>query len=132
MHADEGYGEDSEDEWEREAVDVVDGHAAVWAGEERMEVNLLEIAKMAKPRGMWLRCATLARALITVFFSLTGPAKEFEMVDTLPRVIALEDERELHCEEMEVDDWEEVQAAGEAPVRVATMSYAKAVLQTSG
>lgn len=68
VHADEGYGEDSEDEWEREAVDVVDGHAAVWAGEERMEVNLLEIAKMAKPRGMWLRCATLARGLITVVF----------------------------------------------------------------
>lgn len=44
----------------------------------------------------------------------------------------MEDERELHCEEMEVDDWEEVEAAGEAPVRVATMSYAKAVLQTSG
>ena len=57
VHADGGYGEDSEDEWEREAAGAVDGCEAVWGGEGRVEVSLLDIAKMAKPRGTWLRCA---------------------------------------------------------------------------
>ncbi|KAM5546159.1 hypothetical protein V8D89_000285 [Ganoderma adspersum] len=82
-----------QEEWERE-----------WAGESgydadegdrrgRVEVHILDIARRAKPR---------------------GPAMEFEVIETVRRVIALDDddgweEWDIGSEdELEFDEWEAV------------------------
>ncbi|PIL28703.1 hypothetical protein GSI_08747 [Ganoderma sinense ZZ0214-1] len=88
------YEMDVQEEWERE-----------WAGESqhgdaeddargRVEVHILDIAKPAKPR---------------------GPAKEYEVVETVRRVIALDDDDEWEEweigseDELEFDEWEAVE-----------------------
>ena len=67
-----------------------------------------------------------------------GAAKEFEMVETVPRVIALEDvedrwgsdwESELEYEDSEVDGWEKVSECGEAAPMI---SYAMVVQKAPG
>ncbi|KAM5546171.1 hypothetical protein V8D89_000297 [Ganoderma adspersum] len=88
------YEMDVQEEWEREWA----GESQYDADEEdargRVEVHILDIAKPAKPR---------------------GPAKEYEVVETVRRVIALEDDEgweewEIGSEdELEYDEWEAVE-----------------------
>nr|VWP01206.1 G protein beta subunit Gib2 [Ganoderma boninense] len=87
------YEVDVQEEWEREWAEESQ-HNAEEDTRGRVEVHILDIAKPAKPR---------------------GPAKEYEVVQTVRRVIALEDddaweEWEIGSEdEFEVDEWEAIE-----------------------
>ncbi|RPD65694.1 hypothetical protein L227DRAFT_570977 [Lentinus tigrinus ALCF2SS1-6] len=110
----EAHNEDVEDEWEAECQEDV----VYTRDRARMEVSILDIAKPAKPR---------------------GPAKEYEIVDTVRRVIALEEDEweeyvyedwELTAEQYLCEDWESV--PGEASTHAGPSSYASAAQRNPG
>ncbi|KAI0357697.1 hypothetical protein OH77DRAFT_1435498 [Trametes cingulata] len=90
---DDEYTNDVEQGWTEEEVgeDERDGASRQGPTRPRSEVQIMDIAKPMKPR---------------------GTAKEFEIVDTVRRVIALEDEEESMDwtgrieDDVELDEWE--------------------------
>ena len=129
------YDMDVQEEWEREWAGQSQHDADEEDGRGRVEVHILDIARPAKPRGEGLLCRMRGeRGIDDGLLPFPGPAKEFEVVETVRRVIALEDdddgweEWDIGSEdELEFDEWEAVE---DEKHRLA--SYAMVLQQSPG
>lgn len=91
--SDDVWETDVREEWARNDIDA-DGQEGVWRhdkSQERREVQLMDIAKPMKPKGVCFRGACVSCA--DGCGATPGVRKEFELIEPVRRVIALEEDQ---------------------------------------
>ena len=114
-----------EAEWSDDGGDDVEDEREVWMEDEkrteRAEVAIVDIAKPMRPRGELCYCHLIAGGNSQVDDNLNvdepGPKRDYEVVDTVRRVIVLDDDND--SEEWEPagdveDDWEPIEETAAA------------------
>lgn len=124
------YDEGSEDEDDAVLDDLFyESGSEQEVEEDKKVVSLLDMARPAKQKGS---SVALRPRLCRPNAFGAGVAKEFEFVQGMDRVIALEDEKEAELEDSEEDEWEVIyDSDGPAPSVARQESYSE-VLQGKG